>query len=116
VRIRSFGFWGIVLSAFIVGVVLGFLKGRDIYSFAYRFGLITNSKTEPREQLLNEVFNEPVYEGELRYDAIQDLTEIRSYPERNLLNTNQFDSAFERINILSVEHFSIALRTTTCRY
>lgn len=92
-----------MLTVFIAGIALGFLKGSHLYSAAYRFGVLTKTKLLPNEQLLGQVFNEEVYDGELKYDAITDLTEIRSCPDRNLINLNQFDSAFERIQILRAE-------------
>lgn len=104
-RIRSFVFFGIVLSAFIAGAILGFYRGKDIYAAAYHFGILKKTKVEiaPIEQLLNMVFSDAVYEGQLRYDAIQNLSEIKSYPEKDLLSINQFDSAFKQIKIVSEE-------------
>jgi hypothetical protein len=103
-RFRSIGFFAIVIATFFAGTVLGYFKRAELYVMAQRLGLTkVTIKPDPYQQLWKSSFNEPIYYGDLNYDSIDSLAEIKIYLERDLIPTVDFENAFENITLLRTE-------------
>jgi len=97
----------IILTAFVCGYTIG-VKQIDVKVLAQRVGI--TKKIPPRNQLHKKVYNEPIYDGQLKHDAILDLNSINKFLENDLVKLENFDQVLDRIIIITDKQHYVEYR------
>lgn len=111
IQLGRAGFVFLIICTFVLGISTGYVLKFKIYRFAHSMLALINSpeiKADPYQSLIDNVFKEDIYQGELKFASIDSLSQINNYLNLDLVLLESYENCFDRLEIISIHQDSFS--------